>query len=54
MLLQQLQRLQQDSKQLEHYIHRLNKQGNKALACNMIKKAEFLNQHIANIQQTIQ
>ena len=51
MLIQQLQRLQHDTKKLEHYIHRLNKQGNEALACDMMKKIDFLNQRIATLQQ---
>jgi cell division protein FtsB len=50
---QQLQRLKQDSKMLEHYIHRLNKHGDKDLAYKMEQKAQFLNKHIAGIQHTI-
>lgn len=51
---QQLGRLKNDAKQLEHYIHRLNKKGDKTLAYKMQKKHQFLNQHIADLQQTIQ
>lgn len=51
MLTQQLERLEQDSTELNYYIDRLTKQGNEALACDMIKKSEFLNQHIATLKQ---
>jgi cell division protein FtsB len=47
----QLERLKKDSKNLEHYIHKLNKKGRNDLAYKLARKQEFLNQHILELQQ---
>jgi len=44
-------RLKKDSQELQHYIHKLNKRGQKDLAYKLLVKQEFLNQHIKEIEE---
>lgn len=46
----QIQRLKKDSKQLEHYIHRLQKKGKETLAHKIALKNEYINQHISEME----
>jgi hypothetical protein len=46
----QLERLKKDSKELGHYIHKLNKRGKEDLAHKIGVRRERLNQHISQIQ----
>lgn len=48
MVANQIERLQKDSRELGHYIHKLNKNGKSEAAYRMLKKQAFLN---AAIQQ---
>ena len=47
----QLDRLKRDCKELDHYIHKLNKKGRNDLAYKINRKRDFLNQHIQELQQ---
>jgi len=50
----QLERLKQDSKELEFYIRRVTKKGRSDLAYKLKKKQAFLNQTIVETQQMTQ
>lgn len=47
----QLERLKNDSRELDNYIHRLRKKGRESLAHKLSAKKEFLNQTIAEYEQ---
>lgn len=47
----QIDRLKKDSKELRHYIHKLNKKGRDDLAYKLAKKQEYLDQHIHELEQ---
>ena len=49
----QIQRLKQDSKELKHYLFRLEKQGNKSMAHKMQKKLEYLNSRISELTEEV-
>lgn len=46
----QIQRLKKDSKELEHYIHRLHKKGKTDLVYKLSRKGEYLNQCISEME----
>lgn len=46
----QLERLKKDSKELGHYIHKLNKKGRIDTAYKMQIKKDFLNQQILELE----
>ncbi len=50
MLERQVQRLKKDSKELQHYIYKLNKTGRNELAYKLERKQQFLTQHINEMQ----
>ncbi len=50
----QLERLKQDSRELEFYIRRVTKKGRDDLAYKLRKKQAFLNQTIVDQQQMTQ
>lgn len=45
----QIERLRKDSRELSHYIHKLNKKGRKEAAYKMIKKQQFLDAAIDQV-----
>lgn len=45
----QIERLKKDSRELGHYIHKLNKKGRKDAAFKMIKKQQFLDAAIDQV-----
>lgn len=47
----QLERLRKDSKELTHYIHKLNKKGRADTAYKMQRKQEYLNQQILELTE---
>ena len=49
----QIERLKNDSKELDNYIHRLNKKGHTSLARKMSMKKEFINQTITEYESSI-
>lgn len=48
----QIERLKNDSRELDNYIHRLKKKGRDNLARKVTIKQDFLNQTIAEYEQT--
>ncbi len=50
----QLERLIEDSKQLQHYIAKVKKKGKNDLASKLARKQQFLNQTIAEFRQQVQ
>ena len=46
----QIQRLKQDSKELKHYMYRLEKQGNNNMAHKMKSKLEYLESRIEELK----
>lgn len=46
----QIQRLKQDSKELKHYLYRLEKQGNKSMAFKIKSKLEYLESRIEDLK----
>lgn len=50
----QIERLKNDSRELDNYIHRLRKKGRDNLAHKLSKKKTFLNQTIAEYENTTQ
>lgn len=46
----QLARLKKDSKELEHYVHKLNKKGKTELAYKILRKQNYLNQNILELE----
>ena len=46
----QISRLQKDSKELKHYLYRLEKQGNKTMAHKTRSKLEYLNSRIEELE----
>lgn len=49
----QIERLKNDSRELDNYIHRLRKKGRTNLAHKLSKKQQFLNQTIAEYESSI-
>lgn len=49
MVANQIERLKKDSRDLGHYIHKLNKKGRKDAAYRMQKKQAFLNAAIEQV-----
>lgn len=49
----QVERLKKDSKELKHYMYRLEKEGNNQLAHKMKAKLEYLNSKIQDIEVEI-
>ena len=47
---QQLDRLRQDSRELSHYIHKLQKQGKEDIAYKVAKRQSFLDAAIEQIK----
>lgn len=45
----QIERLKKDSRELGHYIHKLNKKGRKDTAYKMIRKQAFLDAAITQV-----
>lgn len=50
----QLTRLQRDSAELKHYIHKLHKRGKTDLAYKVERKRNFLDSYISDLQQSTQ
>ena len=50
----QIERLKNDSRELDNYIHRLKKKGRDNLAHKLAKKKTFLNQTIAEYEKSTQ
>ena len=50
----QIERLKNDSRELDNYIHRLRKKGRDNLAHKLAKKKTFLNQTIAEYENPTQ
>tara|TARA_A200000159_G_scaffold1951_1_gene2174 strand:+ start:4429 stop:4635 length:207 start_codon:yes stop_codon:yes gene_type:complete len=50
----QIERLKNDSRELDNYIHRLKKKGRDNLAHKLSKKKTFLNQTIAEYESSTQ
>jgi len=48
----QIERLKKDSKELKHYLYRLEKEGNHKQAHKIQTKLEFLNSKIVDIQES--
>lgn len=48
----QIERLKRDSKELKHYMFKLEKQGNQKKAYKMKTKMEFINSKIIDIEDT--
>jgi hypothetical protein len=46
----QIERLKRDSKELKHFMYRLEKEGNKPQAHKMKAKLEYLNSRITDIE----
>jgi phage shock protein A len=49
----QIERLKNDSRELDNYIHRLRKKGRTDLAHKLLVKKEFLNQSIAEYENSL-
>jgi|TARA_R110000772_G_scaffold11781_2_gene36614 hypothetical protein len=49
MVVNQIERLKKDSRELGHYIHKLNKKGKEEAAYKMIKKQAFLDAAINQV-----
>jgi hypothetical protein len=49
----QIERLKRDSKELKHYMFRLEKEGNKHLAYKVKAKLEYLTSRIYDIEEEI-
>lgn len=47
-----MQRLKQDVKALDHYIHKVKRKGDPDLAHKIMKKRDFLQQHINEVEHT--
>jgi predicted DNA-binding protein len=47
----QVERLIRDSRELTHYIQRLKKEGNQQRAYTMIKKREFIEKQLTDIEE---
>lgn len=47
----QVERLKRDSKELKHYMYRLEKEGNKHLAHKVKTKLEYLTSKICDIEE---
>jgi len=47
----QIDRLRKDSQDLKHYIHKLNKKGKQDLAYKFLKKQNFVEQQIKELQE---
>jgi len=49
----QIERLKRDSKELKHYMNKIEKQGNYQLAHQLKRKYEYLNSRICDIEQEL-
>ena len=49
----QIQRLKSDAKELKHYVHRLEKQGNRSMAHKLKSKLEYLNSRIEELMTEV-
>ncbi len=49
----QIERLKRDSKELKHYIQRVEQTGNKHLAYKLQKKHEYLSSRIEDIREEL-
>lgn len=49
----QIERLKKDSKELKHYMFRLEKEGNNQLAYKIKSKLEYLNSRINDIEEEV-
>jgi ribosomal protein S6 len=49
----QIERLKKDSKELKHYIQKIEKTGNSQLAYKLQKKHEYLNSRIEDIKEEL-
>lgn len=47
----QLERLRKDSRELSHYIQRLKKEGNQEKVFSMIKKREFIEKQLSDVEE---
>lgn len=47
----QVERLRRDSKELNHYIQRLKKEGDQTKVFKMIKKREFIDRQISDLEE---
>lgn len=47
-----MERLKKDCRELEHFIHKVNKGGKTDLAYKLKKKQEYLNQSILELEET--
>jgi predicted RNase H-like nuclease (RuvC/YqgF family) len=50
----QIERLKKDSRELKHYIRRIEKEGNELLAYKLQKKYQYLNSRITDIEEAFQ
>lgn len=49
----QIERLKRDSKELKHYMNKVEKRGNHQLVHQLRKKYEYLNSRIVDIEQEL-
>jgi hypothetical protein len=47
----QVERLRRDSKELSHYIQKLKKEGNQQKVFSMIKKREFIERQLSDMEE---
>lgn len=47
----QVERLRRDSKELTHYIQRLKKEGDQQKVYTMLKKREFIERHLSDMEE---
>ena len=47
----QVERLKRDSNELSHYIQRLKKEGNQKKVYTMIKKREYIERQLADMEE---
>ena len=47
----QVERLRRDSKELSHYIQRLKKEGNQKKVFSMIKKREYIERQLTDMEE---
>lgn len=50
----QIERLKKDSRELKHYIKRIEKEGNDLLVFKLQKKYNYLNSRISDIEEALQ
>ncbi len=49
----QIERLKKDSRELDHFIKRLEKEGDESKVYKLLKKQQFLNSRINDIEETV-